>query len=278
MFNSKTTISRCIKSLKSQSIPKDTFEIIVVDDGSTDGSVDYARKAGADKIIVSKHGGTGQTRNRGFKEAKGKILASLDSDCEAENGWLETITKELKKYDAITGPIKNGIDNPISWAEYLLQFSEFNEYKKKSKIRFLPGCNQALTRESYDLAGGFNNPVSSDDVFFGRALELAGKSCYFVPEMKICHRGLIDMQKFISKFYRRGRGFIITRRNIPSSPNTILASSKWFIPLIFLGMIFSKTRYSIKSKKLGKFLKNLPIIIRGITSYCKGAWYEIQKK
>ena len=64
-------------------------------------------QARAQVPVATRTGGDGQARDRGFKEAKGKILASLDSDCEAKNGWLETITKELKKYDAITGPIKN---------------------------------------------------------------------------------------------------------------------------------------------------------------------------
>ena len=275
-FNAESTIKRCINSLKSQSYPMNQFEIIVVDDGSTDRTVECAKEAGADKVISAKHLDVPQTRKKGFNEASGKILCSLDSDCEAKKGWLQTITKELEKLDAITGPIENGIkDSSISWAEYFLEFSEFNEHKPRSEIRFLLGCNQAMRRNAYDLTSGFSHVQSSDDVFFGESLRSAGIKCYFVPEMKIRHLGTTDIEKFLSKFKRRGSGFLNTRKQIPNAPNNFIVKNKLLIPILFIGIIFYKTRYAIKSKNLRQFITSFPIILRGIFSFCKGVLNEM---
>lgn len=275
-FNAESTIKHCINSLQSQSYPKNQFEIIVVDDGSTDRTVEFAKEAGADKVIATKHLGTSQTRKKGFNEARGKILCSLDSDCESKDGWLQTITKELENLDAISGPIENGIKNSsISWAEYLLEFSEFNEHKPRSEIRFLPGCNQAMRRNAYESTSGFSQVQSSDDVFFGESLQRAGIKCYFVPEMKIIHLGTTDIEKFLSKFKRRGSGFFNTRKQIPNAPYSFIVKSKLLIPILFVGIIFYKTCYAIKAKNLRQFITSFPIILRGIFSFCKGVINEM---
>lgn len=275
-FNAESTIKHCINSLKSQSYPKNQFEIIVVDDGSTDRTVEYAKEAGVEKVIASKHLGVAQTRKQGFNEARGKILCSLDSDCESTDGWLQTITKELENLDAISGPIENGIQNStISWAEYLLEFSEFNERKPRSEIRFLPGCNQAMTRIAYESTSGFSNVRSSDDVFFGESLRRAGIKCYFIPEMKIRHLGTTELYKFLSKFRSRGSGFFNTRKQIPHAPNSFFVKSKLLIPILFVLLIFSKTRYAIKAKNLRQFITSFPIILSGVLSFCKGVLNEM---
>ncbi len=199
MRNSENTITKCIQSLTSQTLPREKFEIIVVDDGSTDNSAKLAKDAGADFVINSEPISVGHARNLGVSKTKGKFLANIDSDCVADKNWLKTIVKELENLDAISGPISNGIEHPIAWSEYLLNFSEFNNFKKREQIRFLPGCNQAFTRKSYELAGGFPEVYSSEDVEFGELLRKKGIFCYFVPEMKIQHLGLQDKKKFLEK-------------------------------------------------------------------------------
>jgi len=275
--NSDLTIERCLHSLVSQTYPREKFEIIVVDDGSTDNSIEKAKKAGADQVIATEHSGANVARTIGIKQSKGKFIACIDSDCEATDGWLKTIENELGKNKAITGPIENGIENPISWAEYFLEFSEFNEYKSRSKVRFLPGCNQAFLRDSYDATRGFPNVPSSQDVMFGESLRRAGVVCYFIPELKIQHLGLADLKKFSAKFKIRGAGYLRSIKDIEDAPHNFLSKTRWFIPLFFFGMVFSRLRYAIKAKRLGKFLISFPTIILGITSFCKGVWKEFGK-
>jgi len=95
--NSVSIIEQCICSLTSQSYPRDRYEIIVVDDGSKDGTIDLSKKSGADKVIEIEPCFQGKARNIGAEIANGKFLAFIDSDCEAKEGWIESIITELEK-------------------------------------------------------------------------------------------------------------------------------------------------------------------------------------
>jgi len=276
--NSEATIEGCINSLTSQSYPMKKFEIIIVDDGSKDKTVVFAKKAGADLVINTEPCTIGTARNKGVEKARGTVLAFLDSDCEANDDWLSTIMKELKPLTAITGPIENAFkQNLISWSEYFMEFCGFDEYRPKSLTRFLPGCNQAISKESFNLTNGFvESKLSSDDVYFGKILDSVGVVKKFIPEMKIRHLCSTDINKFQRKMSLRGLGFIQTRKDIRTLPFSFLARSRFFIPLLFLGMIISKGRYAVRAKKLQIFLNSFPIFLRGNFSFCKGAWKEIK--
>jgi len=278
--SSESTIASCVKSLTSQSYPKNKFEIIVVDDSSNDNSVDLAKTAGADNVIVIPSSTTGYARNKGVEKAQGKILAFLDSDCEAKEGWLKTIEKNIgsEEKNAFTGPIENGKkDSLVSWAEYFLCFCGYDDYRNRSKTRMLPGCNNAMSKNSYMLTKGFKNKVTShDDVHFGEELSSVGVNMYFIPEMKIQHLGLTIKQQFLSKMKRRGAGFISTRREYKNLPGAFLAKNLFWVFLLFPVKFFVKLRYAIRAKKLRMFIRTFHLNVLGIYSFCKGAWEEIK--
>jgi len=199
-YNSGKTIKRCIDSLHSQQFSRDKFEVIVVDDGSSDETINIAKQSDSDVVVESQHLGGSAARTIGVSHSKGKFLAFLDSDCEADKDWLSTIVKELEKHHLITGPIKNGNEgNLVSWSEYFLNFAEFNEYVPRSIVRMAPGCNFAVKKEAYNKVGGFKKAQSSFDVIFGETMRRSGFECFFVPEMKIQHLGLTDTDKLTKK-------------------------------------------------------------------------------
>jgi len=94
--DSEKTIGLCVSSISGQSFPREMFEIIVVDDGSTDNTVQIAIEAGADQIIKTNPCSTGMARNLGVEKSKGVMIAFIDSDCQAKEGRLKTIINELK--------------------------------------------------------------------------------------------------------------------------------------------------------------------------------------
>ncbi len=97
VYNAELTIERCIRSLKSQSYPKEKYEIIVVDDCSTDRTVELTKNSGADVVdSTRKNSGPGLARIIGVKHAKGNSFAFTESACEAKVDWIETIVKEQK--------------------------------------------------------------------------------------------------------------------------------------------------------------------------------------
>ena len=106
--NSERTIVNCINSLISQSFPRERFEIIVIDDGSTDETTNLAKSAGADLVVGTEPCFQGKARNVGVSNSRSNLLAFIDSDCEAQEGWLNSILQGLEKFAAISGSIENG--------------------------------------------------------------------------------------------------------------------------------------------------------------------------
>ena len=101
VYNTEAYLARCIKSILSQSLSD--FELILVDDGSTDSSLsicnDYKKYVNV-KILHQKNAGIVGARKRGLSETKGKYIAFVDSDDWIESNMFERMMEEIKKYDA----------------------------------------------------------------------------------------------------------------------------------------------------------------------------------
>ena len=273
--NSESTIKRCLDSLSSQSIPRETFEIIVVDDGSKDKTVQIANECKADSIIVTEPCFQGKARNTGAKNAKGEFLAFIDSDCIAKEGWIDSVISELKKLDAVTGPIQNGNSHSnVAWAEYLIEFGGWDEHRPRSKVRFLPGCNQAYKKSAYKKSGGFTETPSSEDVLFGESLRKVGITPQFSPAVKIEHLCRTEKEKVLKNMKLLGKYSARTIKINPSLEYSSLMTSQKLSRLLFLGKLFKTFDHSIKAKKLSKFIISFPLIIQAVSAFCDGVKEE----
>lgn len=97
-YNSVNSLTKTVESLYEQSYPKDKYEIIVVDDGSSDSTKQFIRELqnksfGNLKYFFQKNKGPAAARNLGIKIASGDIVAFIDSDCVAEKNWVQEISK-----------------------------------------------------------------------------------------------------------------------------------------------------------------------------------------
>jgi len=277
--NSKSTIENCIHSLTSQSIPREEFEIIVVDDGSKDGTPALAKKLGANEVIITTPCFQGKARNIGVEHSKARLLAFLDSDCEAKEGWIKTIIEELKNLQAIGGPVLNG--NPQSltaWGEYFVEFCAFHENRKRSTIRTIPGCNIACTKEVFFKAGGFTDKQLSEDILFAECLRRGGINEVFVPEVQIRHLCRTQLNKVLAHQKLLGKFFVRNLENIPGTKSTLLKKSRSVIPIVVIGKTVKSANYAIKAKKISKFILAFPIIFLANISFARGFWKEVGKK
>ncbi len=276
--NSQDVVERCIQSITSQSYPRENFEIIVVDDGSKDETVSLAKKAGTDEIIVTEPCFQGKARNIGARNAKSEILAFIDSDCAAKENWLETIEKEFKNNKAIGGPVVNGnVDSLVAWAEYLMEFCGWDEYRKRSVVPFVPGCNQVCTKDAFFRVGGFSENRLSEDVLFGYSLEKAGIQLLFVPELQVLHFCRTKLKRYLANMKLLGKYSTRTSEQVPTIYRKI-TTHRIYIPLVFIVKLGARTIRAIKAKKFLKYLLTFPLIILGTSSYCSGVWNELSNR
>ena len=91
-FQAADVVGLCVRALSEQSMDRTRYEIIVVDDGSTDDTADVAREAGADQVVCIPHGGPSVARNAGIEAARGEIVLFTDADCEPGPDWLARMT------------------------------------------------------------------------------------------------------------------------------------------------------------------------------------------
>ncbi|MEK7619182.1 MAG: glycosyltransferase family 2 protein [Patescibacteria group bacterium] len=94
-FNEADYLPKALEALARQTFPRESFEIIVVDNASTDATCEVARAHGADRVVTEHKRGTNQARQRGLEESRGKIVAFLDADCIPPVDWLERISASL---------------------------------------------------------------------------------------------------------------------------------------------------------------------------------------
>lgn len=100
LFNKEQYVEKCIKSLSAQTYQD--FEILVIDDGSSDSSVRRVQQLGSSKLtlIAQKNSGVSAARNRGIDLAKGDYICFLDADDWYEPAFLQNINELIERFDA----------------------------------------------------------------------------------------------------------------------------------------------------------------------------------
>ena len=177
-LNEEETITACLESLTSQTIPRNSYEIIVVDGGSTDHTCEIAAGP-ADRIISQKRAGIGGARGEGAGAAEGDIFVFTDADTRHPPTWLETIHNELTTggYDVCTGPVRfynRTIRSCViqGWRQYYLLLHHFGFY-------WLIGSNFAVKKDVYMRAGGHRDISILEDYDLSLRLAKAGARCTY---------------------------------------------------------------------------------------------------
>ena len=144
-YNEERVIGKLLKSLKDTGY-KD-YEVIVVDDGSTDNTSKIARRLGA-RVIRGPHRGVGIARNIGWKVAKGDIIVFLDADMEVKKDFFEKLVAWFEKgYDAID------FVNILKNKDRILARLSFIRYKMYlGKLPFV----RAVKKKVLEDVGGYN--------------------------------------------------------------------------------------------------------------------------
>jgi glycosyltransferase involved in cell wall biosynthesis len=224
--NSVRTMKRCVESLLSLDYP--SFEIIVVDDGSTDGTpavLEMFREKKGFRAIRTQQGGPSKARNIAIKEALGEFLAFTDSDCIAEKNWLTELMKGFieprSDFDALTimgvgGDQQNPADDTSFGKDvggFLKRVGFVADYVKDAgdlsvmtETGHNPTCNVLYRKEVFDKIGYFKEDLwPGEDVELDYRIKKAGYRLLFNPAAVVRHYRPGDMRSFGRMMYRYGK-------------------------------------------------------------------------
>lgn len=162
-WNEEAHIATAISALKKQTLSRPDFEIIVVDNNSSDKTTAVATAAGADRVLFEKEQGTNMARNCGLHAAQGEILAFLDADCEPPTEWLAHIVKnfENQKIVATSGPYDYGFKGLKKYLDLFythfvfLWFPSFLKLIFRKKTGIIIGGNFAVRKSAIAIIGEF---------------------------------------------------------------------------------------------------------------------------
>lgn len=98
-YNAAETLERCLSAIEAQNFPRDRYEIIAIDNNSTDGSAAIVRRFPRVTLLTEGVQGAYAARNRGVNRARGRILVFTDPDCVPHPDWLASIAKRLEVTD-----------------------------------------------------------------------------------------------------------------------------------------------------------------------------------
>jgi|WetSurMetagenome_2_1015567.scaffolds.fasta_scaffold377066_1 glycosyltransferase involved in cell wall biosynthesis len=211
VYDTSAHLQRCIQSLVTQDYPRDGFEILMVDNGSTDASPGILRAAAGIRVLCESTRGSYAARNRGVREARGEVLAFTDSDCIPAPDWLRAIDHALQRHgtQVVLGCRRPAHERGLArlLADYENKKDEFVFASEAPRSYYGFTNNMAVPRETMARFGPFvERPRGSDTIFVRRVVEGAGcGAVVYEPSMRITHTEMDGAGAYYRKMYTYGR-------------------------------------------------------------------------
>ncbi|RXK52192.1 glycosyltransferase [Aquirufa rosea] len=259
VYNRPQELDELLACLSNQSY--NTFEILVIEDGSSISSKKVAEKY-QDKLQIhyffKENAGQGFARNYAFERAKGDFFIILDSDALVESSYLEEVNLGIKEknLDLFGGPDKDHPSfSPIQKAISFSMTSLFTTGGIRGKEKNVGGqfhprsFNMGISRKVWEATKGFKITRMGEDIEFSiRSLSLGFKSA-LLPKAFIYHKRRTDFSQFYKQLHFFGRARINISRFYPNE-------LKWvhFFPACYLIGLFISLLSLIVIPSIGKIM------------------------
>lgn len=258
-FNSAGTLREMLDGLTSQTLSAADYEILVIDDGSSDETCQIAASYENVRLLKQDRQGPGAARNLGAQRARGGLILYLDSDLKVPPDLLQCHVDFHRRHPEVAAT--GGSVMPaepyrlFSWALADHLCSWFNAHPSveyKAQPEYLPSLNfcvkkEMLTRHGLLWQAGLNH--TGEDVLFCHALRQKGLQLAFLPAAVVYHSDRRTLRGYLHHMYRWGHHAPTVRGSIPT---------------LRYGFLFPRNRL--------KLLFTTPMIILGYTALIFSAW------
>ena len=198
-LNSGKFLDRCLKSLTKLDYPKNKLEILIVDGGSKDNTLDIAKKYSV-SIVFENNTGRGAAYNKGLKEAKGEYIAFLDSDAFAQRTWLKKAIEVLNR-DPLVAIVyfRNKAPKNSSYFQKCIDVLQTKSWGQ---------ANGAVCRKSLlEKVGGFKDLLYHQEDELRLRLIRAGYKVKVISESVIYHLPRKNIWSYFLQSIESGIGF-----------------------------------------------------------------------
>jgi GT2 family glycosyltransferase len=263
-FNGMSHLEACLSSILNQSYQN--LELILVDNGSTDGSLDYARRRFPHLLIVENKENLGYPGgiNRGVTIATGEYIAPINFDTEVDQNWLASmvafmdenpmvgaVTPKTLLYHDKTRIGTLGLNIHITGLGFARGLGQANSESPHKPLRVagVSGCSFLIRREILEQMGGLNEDIFMyyDDVDLSWTVNVMGYDIYCLPESIVYHKYDLKMspEKLFSLEY--GRLSLLLRYMKPLT-FVLCLPAFLFTELLVMGYCIARGRRYVSAK------------------------------
>ncbi len=209
--NGSRTLDACLRAIR-RSYYKN-IEVIVVDDHSTDATVEIARRYRCTVLETTDGHGANHARNFGAKNAKGDFLIFLDSDIVISRETVLAIVEELEEegIDAVVGLYTAKHRHESFVSQYKNLWVRYSYIKSPPAIDWLFGAISGIRRSSFEKLGGFDVELLAhhghDDIELGKRFARANLNIVLNMDIEVEHLKNYNLWSFIKNEYHRSIGF-----------------------------------------------------------------------
>ena len=252
-YNAERTMEPCLVSLEKLNYPN--YEVVVVNDGSTDRTLEISERFGYCRIISQPNKGLSVARNVGADASTGEIIAYTDSDCVADPDWLTYLVAKMETAGlaACGGPnFPPPEDSLVPAAVAVSPGGPTHVLLSDDVAEHIAGCNMAFRREALLRIGGFD-PVyraAGDDVDICWRFQDAGYTIGFSPAAVVWHFRRNTVKAYIGQQRGYGKAEALVYSKHPFRFN-LFGQAKW------LGRIYGDLSAAL-------LLSRKPLIYSGV--------------
>ncbi|HWC00681.1 MAG TPA: glycosyltransferase [Bryobacteraceae bacterium] len=238
-LNEERVIGRCLDCIASQTLPSDQIEVLVIDNGSRDKTVEIARSFARQlhlQVFELKNAKIGALRNLGAQQAQGEYLAFLDADCLASPAWLSHALEIFSQYASSVIGAPYGIPVESTW---VARAWHGHQKGKLGEVSYIPGGDLLIRRTDFHLVGGFDESLqTNEDYEFCRRAMKSGLTIRAFAELSVCHLGT---PQSLSEFYRKQRWhgrhvFRVFLRSLPRLRNLSSVAFAFYVLFCLSGL------------------------------------------